>query len=403
MKLHFARRRALAVAGVCASALAIAACGSSSSSSSSASSGSGATASASTTSGASGTTSSSSSSSSASAFAAAQQANAHYEQRPTSIGITTPVGAPIPKGKTIDFIQCGVPACAVEGSILRSATNLLGWKLVSVNAGSTPQTITAAYQQAITNKPDAVIGSGYPRALFAPEVKTLASMHIPVLEAFVADSTGNGMYVVGGPKLNAIQGKEVADYLLANSTNTKETFGSVVPSGFPNMVQENTAFQAEIKSQCSGCSVKPLIVPVTSIGSDLPTRVSTFLTANPSIAATWLGYDDMVSGIPVALKGAGIMSAKLATISMNSTVASSIKSGDYVQTGIGVSFPETYWREIDLLARMFAGKSFKVDLNDATLPVWTITKSNLPSNAGATLFANVVNYQQQFKKLWGLG
>jgi ribose transport system substrate-binding protein len=340
---------------------------------------------------------------SSSGLSAAIAANNAYERRPTSIGITTPVGAKIPKNKTIDFIQCGVPACVVEGNILQAATKLLGWKLVRINAGTSAQQIADAYQTAVTNKPNAVIGSGFARALFAPEVLKLKALKIPVLEAFVADSTGNGMYVVGGPKLNSIQGKEEADYILASSKSKSGSFGSVVPSGFPNMVQENSAFQAQIKADCSGCSVKPLIVPVTSIGTDLPTRVSTFLSANPNILWTWLGYDDMVSGVPVALKGAGVTNAKFSTISMNGTVADAIKGNQGVYSGIGVSFPEVYWREIDLLARMFAGKPFAVDLNDATLPVWTITKSNLPSNAGATLFANVVNYQQQFKKLWGLG
>ena len=379
MSFNFGHSRSLAVAGVCAGALAIAA-----------------------TAGAHSASSSSKKASAASTFGAAVVANKSYERRPTSIGITTPVGAKIPKGKTIDFIQCGVPACAVEGNILQSATNLLHWKLVRLNAGTSAQTIADAYTQAVNNKPSAVIGSGFARALFASEVTKLAKMHIPVLEAFVGDSTGKGMYVVGGPTLNNVQGKEVADYILSNLSSKKATVGAVVPSGFPNMVQEDAAFAAEIKAQCSTCTVKPLIVPVTSIGTDLPTRVSTYLTANPSIQWTWLGYDDMISGVPVALKGAGVTNAKLATISMNGTVADSIKAGQ-VSSGIGVSFPEVYWREIDLLARMFSGKSFKVDLNDATLPVWTITKSDLPSNAGATLFANVIDYKQQFKTLWGLG
>ncbi len=378
MSFNFGHSRSLAIAGVCAGALAIAAsAGAHSSSSGKASAAS-------------------------APFGAAVVANKNYERRPTSIGITTPVGAKIPKGKTIDFIQCGVPACAVEGNILQSATNLLHWKLVRINAGTSAQTIADAYTQAVNNKPSAVIGSGFARALFATEVTKLAKMHIPVLEAFVGDSTGKGMYVVGGPTLNQVQGKEVADYILASMTNKKATVGSVVPNGFPNMVQENAAFGKEVKAQCAGCTVKPLIVPVTSIGTDLPTRVSTYLTANPSIQWTWLGYDDMITGVPVALKGAGVSNAKITTISMNGTVAAAIKAGQ-VSSGIGVSFPEVYWREIDLLARMFAGKSYKVDLNDATLPVWTITKANLPSNAGATLFANVVDYQQQFKTLWGLG
>ncbi len=378
-------RRVGVAIGACVAALAVAACG-----------GSGSTTSSKTTGG--GTTTASHS-----GFATAIASNTKFERRPTSIGITTPVGAAIPTGKVVDFIQCGVPACTVEGDILQDATNQLGWKLVRINAGSTPQTIVAAYQQAIQNKPNAVVGSGYPRVLFNPEVKTLKSMNIPVLEAFTADSTGNGIYVVGGPVTNHIQGQEVADYMLANTTDKSATLGTVIPSGFPNMIQENASFNGRVKSVCSTCAVKSLTVPVTSIGTDLPTRTTTFLTANPSIKSLWMGYDDMVGGMPVALKGASITDLSMTTISMNATVKDAITSGQYVDAGIGTSFPEVYWREIDLLARMFAHKSFSVDLNDATLPYWTITKSNIPSNAGSTTFANVVDYRQQFMKLWGKG
>lgn len=385
MGAELGRGRLLGTAMICATALALAACGSSASSSSAPKTGS------------SGGTNSA-------AFAAASAANAKFEQRPTSIGITTPVGKTIPKGKVIDFIQCGVPACVVEGDILQSATNLLGWTLARINAGTSPQQIADAYQQAITNKPDAVIGSGFGRALFDPELKTLASMHIPVLEAFVGDSTGNGLTgVVAGPVNNTIQGREVADYFLANSTSKSATIGAVVPSGFPNMLQENQSFDATIQQQCPSCTVKLLTVPVTSIGTDLTSRISSFLTANPSIQWLWDGYDDMVTGLPTALKGASVSNVKVATISMNGTVAADIGQGNYVMTAIGTSFPEVYWREIDLLARYFTGQSYAVDLNDATLPFWTITKSDLPSDASSVTFANVVSYKQQFEKLWGLG
>jgi ribose transport system substrate-binding protein len=388
MSADLGRGRLLGTALISAAAMALAACGSSTPSSTSSS--------APKTSNSGGTSSA--------AFAAATAANAKFEQRPTSIGITTPVGKTIPKGKTVDFIQCGVPACVVEGDILQSATSLLGWKLARINAGTSPQQIADAYQQAVTNKPDAVIGSGFGRALFDPELKTLASMHIPVLEAFVGDTTGNGLTgVVAGPVNNSIQGKEVADYLLASSASKSATIGAVVPSGFPNMLQENQSFDATIQQQCSSCSVKLLTVPVTSIGTDLTARISSFLTANPSIQWLWDGYDDMVTGLPTALKGASINSVKVATISMNGTVAADITQNNYVTTAIGTSFPEVYWREIDLLARYFTGQSYSVDLNDATLPFWTITSSDLPSDASSVTFANVVSYKQQFEKLWGLG
>ena len=382
MSARLGRGRLLGTILVCTTALTLAACSSSSS----------------------GSTPKNTSSTGGATFSAATAANAKYEQRPTSIGITTPVGKTIPKGKVVDFIQCGVPACVVEGDILESATNLLGWKLVRINAGTSPQQIADAYQQAVTNKPNAVIGSGFARALFNSEVNTLSSMHIPVLEAFVGDSTGDGLTgVVGGPVNNSIQGKEVADYILAKTASKSATIGAVVPSGFPNMIQENSSFDAEIQKQCPKCTVKLLTVPVTSIGTDLTTRISSFLTANPNISYLWDGYDDMVTGLPTALKGSGITSVKVATISMNGTVAADIGQNDYVTTAIGTSFPEVYWREIDLLARYFTSVSYSVDLNDATLPFWTITSSDLPSDASSVTFANVVSYKAQFEKLWGIG
>jgi len=339
-----------------------------------------------------------------SVFPAAVAANAKFEQRPTSIGITTPVGKPIPKGKVIDFIQCGVPACAVEGNILQSATQLLGWKFERLNAGTSSQTIADAYQQAVSNKPAAVIGSGYPKVLFALQLKALAAEHVPVLEAFVADNTGGGLTgVVAGNVTNNIQGREVADYILAHSTDKSQTIGVVVPPAFPNMVVEQASALAAFKKYCPTCTTQVLAPPVTSIGANLPSLISSFLTANPGIQWLWDGYDDMVTGLPTALKGSSITNTKVVTISMNGTVAADIQQHDYVLSGVGTSFPEVYWREIDLLARRFAHQSYAVDLNDSTLPYWTITSANLPANAGNTLFANVVNYKQQFEKLWGLG
>ena len=79
-------------------------------------------------------------------------------------------------------------------------------------------------------------------------------------------------------------------------------------------------------------------------------------------------------GLPAALKGSGI-----------------------------TSFPDVYWREIDLLARYFTGVSYSADLTVATLPFWTITSSDLRSDASSVAFANVVSYKAQFEKPWGLG
>src|ERR1044071_5877087 len=43
--------------------------------------------------------------------------------RPTSIGLTTPIGKPVPTGKKIAFISCGVEACEVQGNIIKQGAS----------------------------------------------------------------------------------------------------------------------------------------------------------------------------------------------------------------------------------------------------------------------------------------
>ncbi len=403
MRLHIASARVFAVAVLLlvGLALAIAGCGGGSSSTSSSSGGS-TESSEGSTGGSSEETSEESSGSSESAFPNAVKANEEFEQRPTSVGIETPIGKPIPKGKTIDFIQCGVPACKTEGEIFEAAASALGWKIESINAGTTPEEIKAAYDQAIKNKPDAVLGSGYPRALFNPELEELKAMEIPVIEFFVEEKAGNGITaVIGGIPTSEMQGKMMADYILAHSTNESMEIGVVNAQGFETVSGTADSVEKVVGEECSGCSVKKLEAPLTAIGKDLPQRVASFLTANPGIEWTTVGYDDMVTGLPTALKGAGVESAKLTTVNISTSIAPYMENGEYLQSTVGSSFNEVYWRGIDLLARLFAGVEYKEDTNDATLPYWTITKESLPSSTEE--FPNVENYEEQFKELWGLG
>jgi ribose transport system substrate-binding protein len=389
--MRFIRGRAhgLLVIGACVAALAVAGCGGSDDSSTGSDSSGGSTASSTEAEG-------------GGAFPAAEKANAENEKRPTSIGITKPVGKPIPKGKVIDFIQCGVPACETERKILKEATDLLGWTLKSIDAGVTPEEIKAAYQQAINDKPDAVLSSGNPRSLYEPELQQLAKMNIPVVQAFVGDEPGNGLTaVVGGPKASEHEGKGMADFILSHADSEDVTVGQVYVNGFETTVLVAESLKKELEAQCPSCSTEDLEVPVSSNGSDLPQRVASFFTSNPDVEWASIAYSDLVVGLPTALKGAGVEDAKLVTLNLNTAIAPYMEKGEYLELGFDVSFPEAYWREIDLLARLFTGQPYEEDMDDATLPYWAVTAETLPSTTEE--FPAVVDYEEQYKKLWGLG
>jgi ribose transport system substrate-binding protein len=216
---------------VCATALVATACGSDSNSSSS-------TDAAATTAaaGASTTAAAGASTTAAAGGDAMSAAKANVEKalvRPTKIEVTEPVGATIPKGKTIDWIQCSIPACTQLGTALKEATDTLGWTLNTIDGGITPETIANAWAKAAANKHDAVIASGFPRSIFEQSLQELKAANIPVIDIDVTDPAENGITaVIQGaddyPPLGALQ----ADWVLSQGGEDSHVL-RVTTSAFP--------------------------------------------------------------------------------------------------------------------------------------------------------------------------
>jgi hypothetical protein len=111
----------------------------------------------------------------------AAAANATLTARPTSIGITVPVGAPIPAGKKIYFVVPNVPSALAMQAPLKAAAAELKWTTVDINAGASPGTFVAAVNTAIQAKPDGVFIAGIPPAVIQVQLKQLNKMNIPVI------------------------------------------------------------------------------------------------------------------------------------------------------------------------------------------------------------------------------
>jgi len=321
-------------------------------------------------------------------------------QRPTSINITAKLNAAPVKGKTIDWLQCSVPACVALTAPLRAATNTVGWKLNVVDAGVTPQTIRAAWDKAVADKPDAVIASGFSRALFNTELAQLKAANIPVIDLTTADSPGNGLTAVFdyGPDYLA-SGQRLADYALSQD-GTKVNAVMVTSSAFENLSFVARGFKTELNKQCPDCPVDSFDAPATSIGKDLPTRITAYLTAHPSVNWAYIGYDDMVLGLPAAMSAAGLSGkVKLVTIDNEPATQAYMKNKQDLVASDGFPGPEIMWRSVDFLLRDFAHQD-TAPSTAHNLPVWLLTGDNVPSTTSS--FPLVVDYQQQYKALWGV-
>jgi ribose transport system substrate-binding protein len=328
----------------------------------------------------------------ASGLARAQAGVALFTKYPTQIPVTQPVGKPIPAGKTVDVMNCGIPYCNSLTTDAEIAGAKLGWHVVGILAGLTPESIHNAWIQVVKNHPNAVIASGYPSALFSQQLAQLKAANIPVVECCISQAAGNGIDLVLNP---TYQGAQMAWYAV-NATNGKGHFLYADNKDYPIIDQIFTPeFKTEVAKSCPACTVDTIDLPSTSYGTTAPSTIVSYLRSHPNINYVVLGADPMGIGLPQALAAASL---HIPFLGDNPDVINQqyIKNG---QEQAGVLFPghETEAQLIDALARIFTNQPIAPDQTPPSTMI--LDKQNLVNPAVYPI--NYTNYLAQYAKLWG--
>jgi ribose transport system substrate-binding protein len=332
--------------------------------------------------------------------AAADKVAAVFTQRPTRIPVTQPIGRPIPSGKRIDFINCGVTSCTILYNNLVQAAKTVGWTVKQINTQGTPETVQAAWKQAVNDRPDAVIASGFPRAVFAKQLKQLQALNIPVLEASTDDTVGGGIdLMLNGPDAMPPIGRILAAWVAKDSGGKANTLYVDLPN-FGILKPVHDSFVRYNGQFCASCKVDTLDVPVTAIGKDVPDRVVSYLRAHPDINYVAYSLGALNVGVPAALRQAGLADKVKTIVDVGDAENYQYIASGQTQAATSFSNVEEPWVWVDALARKFTGQSIAVD-RQAKMPLMLITKSNLISTSAE--FPMVADYRQQWKKLWGKG
>lgn len=371
-----AQRTARLLAAPALAALAISACGSSSSSTTQ------------------------SAGSTASGVSDAQVFATQYESRPTKIGITQPVGQTIPSGKRIDFILCGVQSCQDLANAFKDGATALGWTVNEINTKGTPQTVQAAWEQAVRDHPDAVVASGFPRAVFAQQLAQLQAANIPVVESSVDDTVGGGInLIVDTPTQETPDGQMMAAWVVADSGGKANTVYFDLPA-FNILEPILGNFKTKYTQWCAGCPLDVVNIPVTAIGKDVPERVASYVRAHPNVNEIAFSLGLLNAGVPQALQALGLTKQVHTIVDVGDAVNYQYIASGQSQAATAFNTQENAWTQVDALARLFTNQSIAPDLN-AQLPWMLVTKGNLVSTTAN--FPLVADYQSQFKALWGLG
>ncbi|NGO48179.1 sugar ABC transporter substrate-binding protein [Streptomyces ureilyticus] len=331
-------------------------------------------------------------------LAAAREAAEMYADRPARIPVTEPVGKEIPKGKQIDFILCGVQSCKDLADFFTAAAEELGWTVKQIPTQGTPESVQAAYEQAVRDKPDAVVASGFPRAVYAKQLAQLKAADIPVIQSNADDVVGDGISLLkNGPKDVGVQGEMIASWVVSDSGAKANTVYFDLPA-YTILKPVKEGFAAKYEQWCESCALDSVDVPITSVGKDMPDRVVSYLRSHPKVTHVVFSLGLLNVGVPAALKTAGI-TGKHIVVNVGDA-----QNYQYIQSGLtdgamALNSHETAWLQADALARHFTGQSMDV-AQQAVLPNMLVTKDNLPSADGD--FPLIEDYEAQFKALWGL-
>jgi ribose transport system substrate-binding protein len=332
--------------------------------------------------------------------AAAKAAVAKFEKLPTSIGISNPITKPIPTGKTIIYINCGVPICNTYSDAMNKAAAVLGWTGKTLATDGTPGSVLNAWETAVRDHPAAVIGTGFNTTAYAGPLKQLKAMHIPVFNYSTTDPgpTGNVTARIGDAASVGQQGTQMAAWTVADGGNKTNTLFVDVPA-YAILAGVKASFNTEYKKLCPNCPLGTLVLPITALGTNAGVQdVVSYLRSHPDVNHIAFSVDAASIGLPAALKSAGLSNVKFVGASGTVTNLGYIKAGQE-----GATVNQGYYEEmvalVDAAARSTVGLPTTAT-NSWHVPFWLVTKQS-PGNDTTGFAPAVPNLYQQAAKLWG--
>jgi len=334
-----------------------------------------------------------------SGLSAAKATVAKAAVRPTTVSVTTPIDKPIPTGKKITFVSCGVEACAIQGPILAAAAAHLGWTVDQVATDGSPEKVQGAIEAAIRNGSNAVILNAADKDAYAKQIADANKAGVEFVTCCSLATAGSSSGILYNTATSE-QNAPIGDYLAAevvSDSGGKANAVYVNISAFQILAKVGETFQAGMKKYCPSCSADNLDIPLTSLGKDAPDRIVSYLRSHPKVNYIALSVSDALgAGLPAALKAAGLSDkVKIVGQGGGSQNFSDLKAG-----GIESLVPtDTYaydYLMIDALARKWAG----VPLETTGPQFWLVKKDTAPADTSKP-FPLVVDTDAQFKKLWG--
>jgi ribose transport system substrate-binding protein len=325
------------------------------------------------------------------------------ETRPTEFTVPALPKKPTP-GQTVDYIACGLPICIAQQAFVKEAAEAVGWHFKFLNAGLSPTSVDAAYEQAVHDKPAGVIGTGgFAPELFVHQLAKLKELKIPVVIDDTEKPKPGVTEIVGGEAFQKEKGEEIGQWILADSKGEGAHVGIVTTPETPVYSNTHTGIKTYIEGEgCNNCSVTEYQFPEENIGTKLPTEIVTFLRTHPEINYVFTDFANELDGVPAALKSAGLSEkVKLTTTDSGNIEDGYLKKGEEAATAADPWY-EAYWGMFDAILRENQGAPLKPN-EEIEYPRMLFTPSSVVTTSTGAPPPLDANFREVYKKAWHVG
>lgn len=319
-------------------------------------------------------------------------------KEPTAIKQTVPLTGKVKPGLTYVFLQCELQQCKEVGDGAEEAATALGWTTKRINwSTSDPATLISALKQALQYNPVAVTPTAYPQALWAsviPDYQKAGVLIVPASVGYltISKTVPGGAFIAPDYRTD---GETIGSWFIADS-KAKGHALSVGITAFEVLKASSDGTVDAIKTNCPNCAVTSLDLTTAQLGSNgaVPAIVAA-LQKDPSITYVLTSNGAFLSGLPAALKAAGLNGIKIAGNAPNSENLQDLVSGTE-SAWTGETIVESGWQVIDIAARASLGMT--VQPGDGG----RVTQLLLQSNVGTPTpsLEKPAGYRNQYKKLW---
>ncbi len=283
-----------------------------------------------------------------------------------------------------------------------AATQSVDWKLVTRPFQiADPATLVSALKDALALKPVAVVFSGVPDVVWKSVLPAYQKAGVAIIPIAVGSTniTGPVKACLDCASDTAMAGKLLANWVVADSNGSGKLLIATAPDigAFTDMT---AAIKSTLSSGCDGCSQKELDLTVAQLtgGGATPAIVSA-LQRDTSIDYVSLADGAYITGLPAALKAAGINKVKIVGSSPSLADLQGLVTGD---TSAWTLLPAQIlgWMAVDVALRTSAG--LPVFPDGGGVPQGLLTAQNIgtPNQHSSDLPKDI---PAQFKALWGVG